>query len=190
MQNFQEIALEGAKPLVYKNNEFIKAQMAWLRYGFPSAMYRLRAIGDTKMKPEFFHFLDMVFLAELSQRGLCALLPAPLMIHRIHAAQYSAGRKDEYEKGTLKILEFFKNESDEKVFQKYAVNFLLRTCAHLDRGVLYTLEFLQKCHMQNFFHWRDVRYLDARGIVSIISILLGSRKIIDAVRWLRNWFRS
>lgn len=186
MQNFAQVEVKPLRPLMYQKREFIQAQMCWLRYGFPSAMYRLRAIGDTKMKPEFFHFLDMVFLAELSQKGTCALLPAPLMIHRIHAGQYSAGRRDGYGKGALKILEFLRNEGDEKVFQKYAVNFLLRTCAHLDRGVFYTLEFLEKCRRQKFLRWRDFWNLDMRGIVSIISIVFGSKKIIDAARWVQK----
>ena len=186
MQNFSKIAISDVKLVLYKNNEFMKAQMSWLRYGFPSAMYRLRAIGDTRMKPEFFHFLDMVFLAELSKKGLCALLTAPLMIHRIHAGQYSAVRKDEYEQGALKILGFFRSDSNEKAFRKYALNFLLRTCAHLDRGVFYTIKFLQKCYRQKFFRWRDFRNLDMRGVISSISILFGSRKIIDAIRWVQK----
>lgn len=186
MRNFSEIAISDVKPVLYKTDEFIRAQMSWLRYGFPSAMYRLSAIGAIRMKPEFFHFLDMVFLAELSKKGLCALLPAPLMIHRIHAGQFSAVRKDEYERGALKALEFFRSESDEKAFRKYALNFLLYACAHLEKGVFDTSEFLQKCHKQKLFHWGDIRNLDARGIISILSILFGSKKIIDAARWVQK----
>lgn len=190
MQKFAEIDMKRIRPLLYRKGEFITAQMSWLRYGFPSAMYRVSAIGDTRMKPDFFHFLDMVFLAEMSKKGLCALLPVSLMVHRIHRGQYSAAGKDDYEKGAVKILEFFKNESDEKALRKYAVNFLLYTCAHLKRGAFYTIEFLKKCRRQNFFRWRDFRNLDARGIISIMSIVLGSKKIIDAARWLRNTFQS
>lgn len=197
MQDFPEIDAATLHPIVYKNSyEFIRAQMSWLRYGFPSVLYRVGAFGETRIRPEFFHFLDMVFLAEISKKGSCALLPAPLMIHRIHAGQYTERSKDEYKQGVTQLLMFLRenlpsplSKGDEKLFHKHAVNSLLRACAHINSGLFESVRFLKESRRKKLLQWKDFQYIDARGAVSIISILFKSRRIIDTARWLKNLFQ-
>ena len=197
MHVFLSFAEDKIKSVIYKNKyEFIRAQMNWLRYSFPSAMYRKEALKNAQMKQEFLHFWDMVFLAEISQKGPCAFLAVPLMNYRIHSGQHTERFKEGYKKGVKKLLSFLKEnlsippeKRDEYLFRKHAVNSLLRACAHVNSGLFESVQFLKESRREKLLQWRDFQYIDARGIVSILSIVFKSRKIIDTARWLRNLFQ-
>jgi len=194
MQNFAPIDVSAVQSVVFRNGyEFIRAQMNWLRYGFPSVMYRKSAFGETRIRPEFFHFFDMIFVAEIAQKGECGILQAPLMIHRVHEGQYTESRKKDYREGIKKLLVFLRDnvERQEKpedmmLFRKHAVNSLLRACSHINYGLVACIRFLHECKQEQLFSWTDMRYIDTRGGVSLLSVIFKSRKIIDIARWIRN----
>lgn len=192
--SFPDIDENSVKHILYKTSyDFARAQMRWLRSAFPSAMYRVNSIGDTRMKLDrFFQFSDMVFLMELSRKGQCAFLAAPFMNHRIHLEQYSEIEQKGYERGAMEIINFLRESlsarrrSDERLLRAYSLNSLLRACAHIKSGFLHSLKFLKKCRDQKLIRYRDFLYIDVRGLVSALSILIGSRKIIDAARWVQK----
>ena len=198
MQSFSSFNETNIPHIIYRNNpEFARAQMSWLRYAFDSAMYRVEALKNTQMKPErFSDFADMVFLAEISKKGPCAFLNAPLVNYRVHVTQDSGLLKEDYADGAFKTLSFFReslpdvlSKEDYKLFHAYSLNFLLRSYANINKGFLNFVRFFKKAQQQKLIRYRDFRYIDAHGVVSAISILFHSRKIIDAARWLRNLFQ-
>ena len=81
------------------------------------------------------------------------------------------------------------SREDETLFRKHAVNSLLRACAHISIGLFESARFLKKNREEKLLQWKDFQYIDARGLVSLISIVFGSRKIIDGARWLKNLFQ-
>lgn len=195
IHNFPNFAQDQIKYVIYKNSqEFLRAEMSWLRAAGDSVMYRVKALEGARMRQDtFFHFADIVLLVEISQKGPCAFITAPLMNYRIHAGQYSEAKPKEYEQGVMEMIPFLREnlpdplgKNDERLLRTYSVNSLLRACAHINSGFFHTLRFLNECRRQNLIRYRDFRYIDMRGMVSVLSILLGSRKIIDAARWLKN----
>ena len=187
----------NVKSAMYKNPyEFVRAEMSWLRCAFGSVMYRKNAFLAGRMQADkFSEFADLVFLMGISKKGPCAFLKAPLMNYRIHPGQNRV-LGQEYEQGAMEMLSFCReslpaalDKKDEMLLRRYSVNFLLRACAHINKGFFYSLRFLQKCHQQQFIRYRDFRYIDAHGLVSAVSIVLKSKKIISAARWARSLFR-
>ena len=199
IQTFSNLSENSIKYAVYKNNyEFARAEMLWLRCAFDSVIYRVEAIGNARMKPDrFSDFVDIALLVEISKKGPSAFIEAPLMNYRVHPGQYSEVAKKEYGQGAIEMLSLFReslpailNKQDEKLFWKYSLNFLFRSYAHTNAGYMEFLEALLQWRQQGLIRYKDFRHIDARGIVSVISILFGNKKIIDWARWLRNWFRS
>ena len=119
------------------------------------------------------------------------------MNYRIHSGQDSEFFKKGYTQGAKELLSFYKErllstekKEDERLFRVYSLNFLLRSYAHSNGGFFNFLKFLERCRQQEFIRYRDFFYIDARGAISLISIVFKSRKIIDGARWLRNSFQS
>ncbi|HEX9722238.1 MAG TPA: glycosyltransferase family 2 protein [Candidatus Paceibacterota bacterium] len=196
---FADIAEEAVRYAVYKDSTaFVRAEMSWVRCSFSSVMYCVKAIGDARMNPKrFSDFADIALLAEISRKGVTAFIEVPLMNYRIHAGQYSELQKEGYEQGALELLSFFResfpavlSREDDKLFRSYSLNFLFRTYAHMGKSFFAFLKFFQKCRQQKVIAWSDIRHIDRRGAVSLSSIILGNRKVIDIARWLRNRFRS
>ena len=179
-------------------NDFLRAVMSWLRYAFDSAMYRTHAVRNHDVHyARFSDFSDVASLVTISQKGSCGFLPAPLVNYRIHPQQDSRMMKKEYKRGAMEFLSFLReslslslSKGDERLMRRYAVNFLLRTYADINQGVVEFLRFLQTCRQKNLVGYYSLRYLDARGFVSLASIFFRNRKIIDAARWVRNLFQS
>ena len=199
IHSYPSFAEDKIEYSVYKNSyEFARAEMSWLRAAFDSAMYRVKALEGAHMKQsKFFHFADIALLVEISKKGPCAFIAAPLMNYRIHAGQYSETKPKEYEQGVMEIIPFLKEnlpdplgKNDKQLLRRYSVNSLLRACAHINSKPFHSVQFLKKCRDQNLSRYRDFIYIDVRGVVSALSIIAGSRKIIDAVRWLKNSFPS
>jgi len=109
MQSFSKFNEADIPHTIYrKNPEFVRAQMSWLRYTFNSAMYRVKVLENAEMKPKrFSDFADMMFLAEISKKGSCAFLNAPLVNYRVHVTQDSELLKADYADGAFKTLSFF-----------------------------------------------------------------------------------
>lgn len=197
IHSFKKIIEGKIKYYIYKNNyEFAKAIMSWLRCAFDSAMYRTKFIGDSAMDHDkFSDFADTVFLIEISKKGPCAFINAPLVNYRIHSGQDSKLFKEKYEEGAIKALSFCRknlpavlNKKDEKLFNRYSLNFLIRAYANINNGFLDFLRFMKRCRRQKLVKYRYFRYIDARGIISLISIILRNQEIFDAARTFRNLF--
>ena len=202
MQRFPTFPAENIPHAVYRETfDFIRAQMSWLRYAFNSAMYRTEALQNARMKPEMFSdFADMVFLAEISKKGPCAFLKVPLVNYRVHASQDSGSLKKDHAKGAFATLSFFKeslfsslgklDKKDEKLFRTYSFNFLLRSYTQINNGFFGLFRFLQQARSQKLIRYQDFLTIDARGAVSLLSIVFRNKKIIDTARWVRNLFQS
>jgi len=196
IHNFKRIIDAEIKYTIYKNNyEFTKAIMSWLRCVFDSAMYRVEFIWGNRMEPDkFSDFADTILLMEISKKGPCAFINAPLVNYRLHPEQYSQLFKKEYEQGAIKTLSFCReslpamlNKKDEKLFRRYSLNFLLRTYAHINKGFFDFLRFIKRCRRQKLIKYSYFRYIDMRGIVSIISIILKNRRVLDMTRAFRDF---
>jgi len=192
-QNFDENEVQYS---MYKNGrEFLRAWMSWVRCAFDSVMYRVDAIGDSRMKPgRFSDFADSALLVEISQKGPSAFIAAPLLNYRLHSGQYSQVAKKAYGQGSIAFLSFFRDslpaalsKKDEKLFRAYSVNFLIRSYAHINNGVSDFITFLRRSHKQKLIRYRDFRSIDVRGMVSLVSILGKNKIIIDGVRWMKTW---
>ena len=199
MQRFPAFPIENIPHMMYsKTPDFIRAQMNWIRYAFNSAMYRVEALQNTRMKPEIFSdFADMILLAEISKKGSCAFLKVPLVNYRVHATQDSGLLKKDHAKGAFATLSFFRESlpvpldtKDEKLFRTYSVNFLLRSYTQINNGFLGLFRFLRESRARKLFRYQDFLRMDARGTISLVSIVFHNKKIIDAARWLRNSFQS
>jgi glycosyltransferase involved in cell wall biosynthesis len=195
IQTFSNLNESSIQYAVYKNNyEFARAEMLWLRCAFDSVLYRAEAIGNVRMKPDrFSDFVDIALLVEISKKGPSAFIEAPLMNYRVHTGQYSEVAKKEYGQGAIEMLSLFReslpavlHKQDEKLFWKYSLNFLIRSYAHMSTGFLDFLRFLKSWQQHNYIRYRDFRYIDTHGIISIVSIILNNKKIIGWARWLRN----
>jgi len=198
MDAFSNIAQDKIRFFTYNDNlDFIRAEMRWLRFAFSSAMYRVKAIGSVRMSPKrFSDFADIALLAEVSKSGPTAFLSAPLMNYRIHAGQYSELKKEGYLQGALELLSFFRerfpaefSRYDDKLFRSYSINFLLRSYAHIGKGFVELLGFLKECRRQKIIRYADYMLIDARGIVSLLSIMFQNRKIINLAIWTKKMFR-
>lgn len=196
---FQSLAGDTISHAVFTDrHDFARAVMSWLRYAFDSAMYRSDAIrGHEADFNRFSDFSDVASLVEISRKGPCGFLAVPLVNYRIHPLQDSRMLKKEHAQGAVELLSFLReslsaplSKSDEELLQRYAINFLLRSCADINQGVFELLRFLRRCRQQKLLSYRDFRYMDIRGIVSLISIVFRSRRIIDLARWVRNSLRS
>lgn len=199
MQRFPSVSPKDISHTIYRDPvDFSRAQMSWVRYAFNSAMYRVEALRNAKMRPEMFSdFADMVFLAEISKKGPCAFLKVPLVNYRVHVAQDSGSLKKDHAKGAFAILSFFKSslpvplgEKDKRLFRAYSFNFLLRSYTQINHGLFGLFRFLRQSRAQKLIRYQDFLYMDARGLASLISIVFHNRKIIDAARWLKNSFQS
>jgi len=197
IRRFKNIIEEKIKYNIYKNNyEFTKAIMSWLRCAFDSAMYRTKFIGNSAMEHDkFSDFSDLVFLIEISQKGPCAFINAPLVNYRIHSGQDSKLFKEKYEDGAIEALYVCRenlpailNKNENKLFCKYSLNFLLRAYAYINKGFLDFLRFMKKCRQKKLIKYSYFRYIDMRGMVSMISIIFKSKRIFDAARSFRNFF--
>jgi len=197
--NFKNFADKEIKYVIYKNSyEFIKATMSWLRYAFDSAMYRIEVIKDTKINFDRFSDLaDRVFLTEISKKGPCAFINAPLVNYRVHSNQDSKLFKKTYEDGAIETLSFCRenlppilDESGNKLFCRYSLNFLLRVYVNINSGFLGFLRFIKKCHQKKLIKYSYFRYLDAYGVTSLISIILKNKKIFDMGRSFRDFFKK
>ncbi len=197
IHKFKKIIEGKIKYNIYKNNyEFAKAIMSWLRCAFDSAMYRTKFIGDIAMEHDkFSDFADMIFLIEISRKGPCAFINAPLVNYRIHSGQDSKLFKEKYEEGAIRALSFCRknlpsvlNASEKKLFSKYSLNFILRAYASINNGFSDFLRFVKDCRQKNLIKYSYFRYIDMRGIVSIISIIFINKRILDAAGSFRNFF--
>lgn len=197
IHKFKKIIEGKIKYYIYKNNyEFAKAIMSWLRCAFDSAMYRTKFIGDIAMEHDkFSDFADMIFLIEISRKGPCAFINAPLVNYRIHSGQDSKLFKEKYEEGAIRALSFCRknlpsvlNASEKKLFSKYSLNFILRAYASINNGFSDFLRFVKDCRQKNLIKYSYFRYIDMRGIVSIISIIFINKRILDAAGSFRNFF--
>lgn len=216
--NFRSLDKNKIKHVIYKNSdrEFIKAVMSWLTFPTSSTMYRWQAIRGSRWEFEkFSDFLDVAFLMKISKKGPCAFIDAPLVNYRIHAGQYSKVPKKEYEQGAINILSFLKenfpasftelpfmeargrkrtkfsyeNKKEQKMLQRYSLNFLLRAYADINRGFSDFLRFIKRCRRENLIKYSDFKYIDIRGFISIISIVFKNKKIISISRWMKDLFR-
>jgi len=202
MQRFPAFPVENTPHTIYrKKSDFIRAQMSWLRYAFNSAMYRVGALQNARMRPEMFSdFADMIFLAEISKKGPCAFLKVPLVNYRVHASQDSGLLKQDHAKGAFATLSFFReslssslgklDKKDEKLFRTYSFNFLLRSYTQINNGLFGLFRFLQQARSQKLIRYQDFLYMDARGAISLLSIVFRNKKIIDTARWVKNLFQS
>ena len=199
IHNFKSFADNEIKYVIYKNNyEFTKAIMSWLRCAFDSTMYKTRVIGNSRMEfNRFSDFFDMVFLMEISKKGPCAFINAPLVNYRIHSDQDSKLFKEKYEDGATELLLFCRenlpailNKNENKLFCKYSLNFLLRAYAHINKGFLDFLRFIKKYRQKKIIKYSYFRYIDMRGIVSMISIILKNKKILDMARSIQDFYKK
>lgn len=195
--NFKSFADNEIKYVIYKNNyKFIKAIMSWLRCAFDSAIYRVKFIGDNKMEHnKFSDFADMVFFMEIAKKGPGAFINAPLVNYRVHSSQDSKQLKEGYEDGAIKALSFFRgnlpavlNKKDEKLFNKYSLNFLIRAYADINNGLSDFLRFMKRCRRQKLVKYRYFQYIDMRGIISLISIILKNKRILNIAGFFRDFF--
>jgi glycosyltransferase involved in cell wall biosynthesis len=195
MRFFPQIDKDAISFVLYQSQqEFVgKAIMQWRRYAFNSAMYRRQALQEGRLDfDRFSDFADVAFLVDIAKKGPSAFLDAQLVNYRLHAEQDSQGAKESYEQGALELLRFFftffssANSKDKKVLHQFALNFLLRSSAHMNKGFLHFVRFFQKARAQGFVVYRDFAYIDVRGFISLVSVLLHNKKIIDAARWTRN----
>lgn len=196
IHNFKSLIDNEIKYVIYKNNyEFTKAIMSWLRCAFDSAMYKTKVIGNSRIEfNRFSDFIDMAFLMEISKKGLCAFIAAPLVNYRIHSGQDSKLAKEKYEDGAIEALYICRenlpailNKNENKLFCKYSLNFLLRAYAHINNGFLDFVRFIKKCRQKELIKYSYFRYIDMSGIVSMTSIILKNEKIFDAARSFRNF---
>jgi len=199
IHRFKNIIEEKIKYNIYKNNyEFTKATMLWLRCAFDSAMYRTKFIGNSTMEHDkFSDFSDLVFLIEISQKGPCAFIKAPLINYRIHSGQDSRLFKKKYEEGAVEVLSFCRknlpsvlNRIEKKLFSKYSLNFLIRAYAYKNNGFLDFLRFMKKCRQKKIIKYGYFRYIDMRGVVSMISIILKNKKILDIARSIQDFYKK
>lgn len=197
--NFKSFTDKEIKYVIYKNSyEFGKATMSWLRYAFDSTMYRVEAIKDNEMKfDRFSDFADRIFLTEISKKGPCAFINAPLVNYRVHSNQDSRLFKKTYEDGAIGTLSFCRenlpvtlDKSENKLFLKYSLNFLIRAYANVNNGLPDFLRFIKKCHQKKLIKYSYFRYLDAYGVTSLVSIILKNKKILDMGRSFRDFFRE
>lgn len=174
--------------LIYQNQvEFVSAVMKWLRYAFSSAMYRVEAFQGAQMDfDRFSDFADLAFLSELSKKGPSIFLKAKLVNYRVHPQQDSRDLKETYAKGAIEILRFY---NEILPSSRFSINFLLRTYANINRGFADFMGFITRCRQQKVLRYRDFLLLDRRGAVSLLSIILRNKKIIEKARWLRNSFQ-
>ncbi len=199
IHNFSSFNESKIKYVVYKNKgrEFIKAVMSWLMSPSSSTMYRLQTIKDSKVEYEkFSDFYDILFLMKISKKGNSALIDAPLVNYRIHAGQYSKVPKKEYEQGAINTISFFKesfpvsvNKEEQKMLRRYSLNFLLRAYADINRGFFDFLRFIKRCRRENLITYGDFKYIDMRGVVSMVSITFKNKEIISISRWMKDLFR-
>lgn len=197
--NFSSLDENKIKYVIYKNSdrEFIKAVMSWLTFPTSSAMYRLKALKGSKMEPEkFSDFLDVLFLVKISKKGNSALIDIPLVNYRVHAGQYSKLLKKEYEQGAINTVSFFKenspasfNKKEQRMLRRYSLNFLLRAYADINRGFFDFIRFIKRCRRKNLIKYSDFKYIDIRGFVSIISIVIKNKRIISTARWMKDLFQ-
>ena len=195
ISKFQDFPEDKIKYIIYKNNyEFTKATMLWLEYAFNSAMYRTK-FYDVIDFSTFSDFASLVSVIEVSQNGPCALIDAPLVNYRIHSGQDWRVLKGNHEEGAINTISFFREnfpvvltKKDEKFFRKYSLNFLIRSCADINKGFLDFLRFMKRCRQKNLIKYSHFRYIDMRGIVSMISIIFKRKRIFDAARSFRNFF--
>ena len=194
--NFKKLTDDKIEYFIYKNNyEFVKVIMSWAGFAFDSAMYRKEVIGESRLNfDRFSDMSDQVFLQEMSKKGPCVFINAPLVNYRIHSGQDSKLLKSGYENGAIKTLSFWRenlpavlNKKDEKLFCKYSLNFLIRAYADINKGFLDFLRFMKRCRRQKLIKYSYFRYIDTRGIVSIISIIFKNKSIFDATRSFRNF---
>jgi len=199
IHNFKSFADNEIKYVVYKNNyEFTKAIMSWLRCAFDSTMYKTRVIGNSRIEfNRFSDFIDMALLMEISKKGPCAFIDAPLVNYRIHPGQDSKLFKEKYEDGAIEALYICRknlpailNKNEHKLFYKYSLNFLLRTYAHINKGFLGFLRFMKKCRQKKMIKYSYFRYIDMRGMVSMISIILKNKKILDMARSIQDFYKK
>jgi len=197
--NFKKIRNSKIKYITYRNNyEFVKAMMSWLKFASKSAIYRKEAIGDNRADPDRFSDLsDQAFLIEISKKGPCAFIDAPLVNYRVHSDQDSKLSKKSYEDGALEMLSFYRknlpdilNKSENKLFSKYSLNVLIYNYYHINGGFLDFLRFMKKCHQKKLVKYRYFRYIDAYGVVSLTSIVFKNKKIFDIARSFRDFFRK
>ena len=197
--NFKKIRDSKIKYITYKNNyEFVKAIVSWLRLACDSAMYKREIIGNSRANFDRFSDLsDQAFLIEISKKGPCAFIDAPLVNYRIHPNQDSKLFKKSYEDGVLETLSFCRenlpavlNKSENKLFSKYSLNVLLYFYAHINGGFLDLLRFMKNCRQKKLVKYRYFRYIDAYGITSLISIILRNKKIFNIARSFRDFFRK
>jgi len=188
IRRFQDLGAEEIPFVVYQNQrEFVGAVAKWLRYAFNSAMYRTAFLRSAQMNFErFSDFADVAFLSEMSKKGPCAFLNAPLVNYRMHAQQDSRDMKETYETGAIELLRLY---GKILPLHGYAPNFLLRAYASINRGLPDFAVFMRKCRQEKVLRYRDFLFLDTRGAVSLASIILKNKKIIDVARWMRNLLR-
>ena len=197
MFKFQDLSEEAPRYIVYKNNyEFAKATMSWLEYAFNSVMYRtkLYRVVDFSM---FSDFASLASVIEVSKNGPCALIDAPLVNYRIHSSQDWRLLKENYEDGAINTLSFFRenlppvlDKKDKKLFCRYSLNFLLRSYADINRGFSDFFRFMRRCCREGLLKYSYFRYIDIRGIVSMISIILKNKKILDMARIIKDFFKK
>lgn len=193
-QNFNE---EKIKQVVYKNNyEFTMATMLWLEYAFDSAMYRTRFYGCADFNI-FSDFASLASLINVAKNGPGIFIDIPLVNYRIHPGQDWQVLKENYENAAIKTLSFFRenfpavlNKEDKKLFKKYSLNFLIRTYADINKGFLDFLRFMKKCRQKRLVKYSYFKYIDMRGIVSLISIIFKNKKILDTARFFKDFLKK
>jgi len=199
ISTFSSVSESNVQYVVYKSKgrEFIKAVMSWLTFPTSATMYRLQAIKGSKWEFEqFSDFLDLIFLMKISEKGDSVFIDAPLVNYRIHAGQYSKVPKKEYEQGAINTITFIKesfsesfDKKEQNVLRRYSLNFLLRAYADINRGFFDFLRFIKRCRRENLIAYSDFKYIDMRGAVSIVSIILKNKRIIGISRWMKDLFR-
>lgn len=199
IHNFKSFTDNEIKYVIYKNNyEFTKAIMSWLRCAFDSTMYKTRVIGNSRVEfNRFSDFIDMALLIEISKKGPCAFIDAPLVNYRIHSGQDSKLFKEKYKDGAIEALYICRenlpailNKNENKLFCKYSLNFLLRAYAHINKGFLDFLRFIKKCRQKKLIKYSYFKYIDMRGIVSMVSIILKNKKILDMARSIQDFYKK
>lgn len=193
---FQDIDKKKINYTIYLNNrEFLKSMMTWSGYAFSSAMYRLDKIKGIKMNfDKFSDFADQVFLLEASRKGPTAMINVSLLNYRIHPGQDSKQLKKEHEDGIINTIYFFRNnlnyKKHKKLFNKYSINFLIRSYSDINKGFFDFLRFIKKCRRGNLIKYSYFFYLDVRGLVSLISIVFKKRNIINILSPIKDYLRK
>ena len=199
ISHFKEIEENKIEYIIYKNNyEFTKAIMSWTRFAFSSAMYRTKMIGSSRMDfNRFSDTADRAFLAEFSQKGISALINAPMVNYRIHPGQDSKLVKNLYEDGAIETLLFLRenlpnvlNKKDKKLFSKYSLNVLLWTYVNINGGFCDFLRFIKKCRKMNLVQYKYFRYLDLYGLISLVSIVFKNKGIFNKARSAKDLFKN